>query len=275
MADAQTLRSAVSSRGLDDILAYACSLHASTDFREKLYKVFQSALKLPGAGPNARKAAATLSQSRGIFKLLKCVNNIETYRKALSEDDAVLRGLQKTEACLNSLVGVMQDAISLDKLFSTKLVSERFAWWMNFLDLLLSLLLAGLAAHALRLLRLGGTDVATAKARRKALLLRLEIAVRLGDAVALLEATSHMPGSKRRLWPAPSPHTTVLANLISACCASSAVGLKKWAALPPPPTAPVCGDGAARKDGIERQQQPDDVVDLRGGDVGRTKVKRG
>ena len=128
MADAQTLRSAVSSRGLDDILAYACSLHASTDFREKLYKVFQSALKLPGAGPNARKAAATLSQSRGIFKLLKCVNNIETYRKALSEDDAVLRGLHKTEACLNSLVGVMQDAISLDKLFSTKLVSERFAW---------------------------------------------------------------------------------------------------------------------------------------------------
>ena len=73
------------------LVAYACSLHASTDFREKLYKVFQSVLKLPGAGPNALKAASTLSQSRGIFKLLKWVNCIDTYQCSFGESDPVLR----------------------------------------------------------------------------------------------------------------------------------------------------------------------------------------
>lgn len=211
------------------LVAYACSLHASTDFREKLYKVFQSVLKLPGAGPNALKAASTLSQSRGIFKLLKCVNNIESYHKAASsEEDALLRGLKKAEAWLNTVVALMQDLISLDKLASAKIVSPRFVWWMNFLDLLLSLLLAGLAAHALRLLQAGNAVASSAKAQRQLLLLRLELGVRLGDALALLEATCLPPGTKRKLWPAPSPTGAVAANVISAVCAVSAVAIKKW-----------------------------------------------
>lgn len=247
-----------SALGSARMIAYACSLHASTDFREKLYKVVQNALKLPAISnghPHALKTAATISQSRGIFKLLKWVNNVESYRKAADEYDPLLRRLKKAEAWLNTIVSVMQDAISLDKLSSRKLLSPRFAWWMNFLDLLLTLLLAGLAAHALSLLHTAAGDLSP-KARRQALLLRLELGVRLADALALLSDTSVLPGSRRQLWPAPSPMGAVLASALSATCATTAVGVKKWAALPAPqPAALPEGKGREKPGAAERGQR--------------------
>ena len=97
------------------LVAYACSLHASTDFREKLYKIIQNAAKLvakqPGGGAGQRTAAqvaSTLSQSRGIFKLLKWVNCIETYQTSFGEDDPIVRRLKQTEAWLNATVTMMQ-----------------------------------------------------------------------------------------------------------------------------------------------------------------------
>ena len=240
------------------LVAYACSLHASTDFREKLYKIIQNAAKLvakqPGGGAGQRTAAqvaSTLSQSRGIFKLLKWVNCIETYQTSFGEDDPIVRRLKQTEAWLNATVTMMQDAISLDKLCSAKIVSPRFVWWMNFLDLLLSLLLAGIAANAIRLLqRASGHD--SPKVQRKLLLLRLEVGVRLFDALSLLHETSVAPGTKRQLWPAPSPNNAILAGLLSGACATSAVAIKKWAATVPA-TAPSV-----------KQEQQQQVVDQNG-----------
>lgn len=221
------------------LVVYACSLHASTDFREKCYKIFQNWAKLVAQQPGVdkerwSKIASTLSQSRGIFKVLKWVNNIETYQSAVDESDPVVQRLKVAEAYLNTVVTMMQDVIALDKLCATKLVSPRFVWWMNFLDLLLSLLLAGIAANAIWLLRRAGGLESSPKAQRKLLLLRLELSVRLFDAIALLQETSVPPGSRRRLWPAPSVANALLANVASAALATSAVGVKKWAALPNP-----------------------------------------
>ena len=71
---------------------YASSLHASTDFREKLYKILQYVAKLaaaqPQLGPLPKQIASTLSQSRGIFKLLKSVNSVKSLRSALEERGA-------------------------------------------------------------------------------------------------------------------------------------------------------------------------------------------
>lgn len=217
------------------LVPYACSLHASTDFREKLYKVLQNAAKMaalrPGVDPRVGKAASMLSQSRGIFKVLKWVNNLEGYQNALDEQSPVLRRLKILEAYLNTVVTMMQDVISINKLCGTNLVSERFVWAMNFLDLLLSLLLATLAGHALHALSASGAN--SSAARRKMLLLRLELGVRLADAVQLLEETSVSP-SRRRLWAAPSPHASLLAAIASATFATSAVAIKRWVALPAP-----------------------------------------
>ena len=239
------------------LVAYCCSLHASTDFREKLYKVFQNAAKLvaaqPGDHARAASIASTLSQSRGIFKVLKWVNNFESYRNAESEQDPVLRGLKQTEAWLNSVVTIMQDAISLNKLFKGSVVGAKFEWWMNFLDLLLSLLLAGIAAHALQLLQSSG--IATPKAQRQMLLLLLELGVRVGDAIALLQATSRAPGSGRKLWSAPSPVGALLANALSATFATTAVGIKKWAALPAPAPSLAAAELQPKRNGGDEQQQ--------------------
>ena len=220
------------------LVLYACSLHASTDFREKLYKVFQTAAKLaacqPGAGPRPKQIASTLSQSRGIFKLLKWVNNIDGYQKASTEGDPLMRRLAKLEAVLNTIVTCMQDAISLDKLCGAKVVSERFSWWMNLLDLHLSVLLAGVVSLSIARLLSGGADPRSPKVARKLLLLRLELGVRLSDTFVLLEATALRP-SGRRFWPcAPSPKAAMLANILSAIMAAAGVSIKRWAALPAP-----------------------------------------
>jgi hypothetical protein len=221
------------------LVAYACSLHASTDFREKCYKIFQNWAKIAAQQPGAdkdrwAKIASTLSQSRGIFKVLKWVNNIETYQSAADEADPLVQRLKTAEAYLNTVVTMMQDCIALDKLCMAKLVTPRFVWWMNFLDLLLSALLAGIAVNAIRLLQRAGGLESSPKAQRKLLLLRLELGVRVFDALALLHETCVPPGGsgRRRLWPAPSASNALLANVLSATLATSAVGIKKWAALP-------------------------------------------
>jgi len=229
------------------LVQWSCSLHASTDFREKLYKVFVNVAKLAAAqrtcGPHAAQIASTLSQSRGIFKLFKWVTCIQSYRDAIGDEDPLVRRLKKVEAWLNGVVSGMQDCISLDKLCSAHVVGANFVWWMNFLDLLLSLLLASLAANAIRLLQVSGSH--TPKAQL--LLLRLELGVRVFDAIALLEVTCTSPG-KRRLWRAPSPYNALLANVLSAACSTSAVGIKKWAVLPAP-SADTHSHGHAQQNG--------------------------
>ena len=239
------------------LIAYCCSLHASTDFREKLYKVFQNSAKLVAAHKlcghkRAASIASALSQSRGIFKVLKWVNNFESYSSASGEQEPFLRRFKQTEAWLNSLVTIMQDAITLNKLCKGSVVGARFEWWMNFLDLLLSLLLAGLAAHALQLLQSSG--IAMPRAQRQMLLLRLELGVRVGDAIALLQATSRAPGSGRKLWSAPSPIGALLANVLSASFATTAVGIKKWVALPAP-TSSLAAAEQPKRNGDELQHE--------------------
>lgn len=64
----------------------------------------------------------------------------------------------------------------------------------------------------------------------------MELGVRIGDAINLLEATSRSPG-KRQLWRAPSPKASMLASLASASFATTAIALKKWPEQPPPATA--------------------------------------
>ncbi len=223
------------------LVPFGCALHASTDFREKLYKVLQYAAKLaaaqPGASQRASHIAATLSQSRGIFKVLKWVNCVDTYQKSLIETDPVLARLSKLEAYLNTIVTVMQDLITVDKLCLANALPKRFAWWMNFFDLLLSVLLAAIASYSHRQLLASGVD--SPKTARKLLLLRLELGVRISDSIALLEETSKYPGTIRPLWSAPSPRTAMLASLASAAFATSAVAVKRWAALPAPPPVPV------------------------------------
>jgi len=227
-------------------VAFGCSLHASVDFREKLYKVLASVAKLAGEGGSIRaaKIAQTLSTSRGIFKILKWVNCIDTYQKSLVDSDPLLAALSKVEAVLNTIVTVMQDLITLDKLCLTEALSKSFAWWMNFLDLLLSILLAGIASYSLNKLLASGVD--SPKAAQKLLLLRLELGVRVADSIALLQDTSVYPGGsiKRPLWRGPGQIGGVLASLASAACATSAVGVKRWAALPAP--APAAPRPAAR-----------------------------
>jgi hypothetical protein len=227
------------------LVPFGCALHASTDFREKLYKILQYAAKLaasqPGASKRAGHIAATLSQSRGIFKLLKLVNNVESYQKSLVEADPVLARLCKLESYLNTIVSAMQDLITIDKLCLTNALSKQFSWWMNFLDLLLSVLLAIIASYSHRQLLTSGVD--SPKAQRQLLLLRLELGVRIGDAIALLQETSKYPGSSQPMWSAPSARTAMLASLASAACATSAVAIKKWAALPAP--SPVSVAAAA------------------------------
>ena len=215
------------------LISYAVTLHQSTDYREKQYKVFQYVAKLlalqPGMDPRVGKVAATLSQSRGIFKIFKWVTCLEDYQKADGEKQVWLRRVKKFEAALNAVVTMMQDTINVDKLFGTKSVSTRFAWWMSFLDLLLSLLLASIAAYAIRALQASGD--ASDKAKRKLLLLRLELGVRLGDAVTLLREVSKTPAG-RKLWQAPSPSIAILGSVVGASCATAAVMLKKADAMP-------------------------------------------
>ena len=221
--------------GDNRLVPFACALHASTDFREKLYKVIQYACKIQAIGTSAdstpARMASTLSQSRGIFKICKWVNNIDSYNKSSGEGDATIRFLKQAEAYLNTLVTVLQDAISIDKLCGTKAVGARFVWVMNFLDLVLSLLLAGLAAHGMHALRVRNVDVSLPNVRKKVALLQLELCVRVADAVALIQETSIFPDT-RRFWPTPSKSMAMRASLVSACCATLAVAIKKWAALP-------------------------------------------
>ena len=77
------------------LISYAVTLHQSTDYREKQYKVFQYVAKLlalqPGMDPRVGKVAATLSQSRGIFKIFKWVTCLEDYQKADGEKQVWLR----------------------------------------------------------------------------------------------------------------------------------------------------------------------------------------
>ena len=223
---------------MSQLVPYGCALHASVDFREKLYKFFQSLAKLaasqPGDHHRAASIAATLSQSRGIFKLFKWVNCIDTYDKSLMESDLIVARLSRTEAVLNTVVTIMQDMISLDKLCATNVLSKSFAWWMNFLDLLLGVLLAGIASYAIR--RLQSKGVNSFEAERKLLLLRLELGVRIADTIQLLQETSVHPVSKRQLWSGPSLRMALLASLASASFATSGVAIKRWAALTPPVT---------------------------------------
>ena len=147
------------------LIKFSCSLHASTDFREKLYKVFQNAAKLwskrVGSGPSAAHVASTLSQSRGIFKVLKWVKNMESYEDAEGEPDLGLRRIMKFEAWLNTLVSFMQDVISIDKLFKMKAVSAKFVWWMNVRRRCPCGLERSLAHHELLLLRQGCRSLPT------------------------------------------------------------------------------------------------------------------
>ena len=64
----------------------------------------------------------------------------------------------------------------------------------------------------------------------------MELGIRIGDAINLLEATSRSPG-KRQLWRAPSPNAAMLASLVSASFATTAIALKKWPEQPPPAAA--------------------------------------
>ena len=109
------------------------------------------------------------------------------------------------------------------------------------MDLLLSGLLAGLAANAIQLLQTSGAD--TPKAQQKLQLLQLELGVRVGDCIALLEATSVFPGTQRKLWWAPSPIGAILASALSATCATSAVAIKKWPALTEQPKKRAANGG--------------------------------
>ena len=121
-----------SSSQLLPIAEYASALHASTDFREKLYKVFQYAAKLaaaqPRASPRLAHVASTLSQSRGIFKLLKGVGSAKSLPGALSEKSPLLRRLKVLEASLGSAVATMQDIVTLNKLLGLNAVGAKFAW---------------------------------------------------------------------------------------------------------------------------------------------------
>ena len=152
---------------------YASSLHASTDFREKLYKILQYAAKIaaaqPQLGPLPKQIASTLSQSRGIFKLLKSVNSIKSLRSAL-EERGLLRQAKLLEACLSITVNSMQDVSVVNRLCGGTVVGPRWAWLADFLDLLLALLGAGLAARAIRRLHASGADLHSPLTRRKLLL---------------------------------------------------------------------------------------------------------
>jgi hypothetical protein len=224
------------------LIRYAVTLHQSTDYREKLYKVLQYIAKLlaarPSSDPQVAKVAATLSQSRGIFKVFKWVTCLEEYQKAAGESSVWLGRIKRFEAVLNTVVTMMQDAINVDKLCGTKLLSARFSYCMSALDLGLSLLLASIAGHAVRRLRERG--VRTPEDRRKLLLLQLEVGVRVGDSITLLENVGKTPGG-RVLWPRPSTTVALVASIVGASCATSAVMLKKHAALgislfPTPPS---------------------------------------
>ena len=154
---------------------YASTLHASTDFREKLLKVLQYAFKLlaahaPSAGPRPKQIASTLSQSRAIFKLLKSVNSVKSLRSAVEENRPVLRRLFVLEASLSMAVNSMTDVSTLNKLCGGTIVGPTWAWWTDFLDLLLALLGAGLTARSIRLLHASGADLDAPETRRKLLL---------------------------------------------------------------------------------------------------------
>ena len=167
---------------------YASSLHASTDFREKLYKILQYAAKLaaaqPRLGPLPKQIASTLSQSRGIFKLLKSMNSIKSLRSAL-EERGLVRQAKLLEACLSITVNSMQDVSVVNKLCGGAVVGPRWAWLTDFLDLLLALLGAGLAARAIRRLHASGANLQSPVTRRKLLLCgRREDRTRAMSAVA-------------------------------------------------------------------------------------------
>ena len=167
---------------------YASSLHASTDFREKLYKILQYAAKLaaaqPRLGPLPKQIASTLSQSRGIFKLLKSMNSIKSLPSAL-EERGLVRQAKLLEACLSIAVNSMQDVSVVNKLCGGAVVGPRWAWLTDFLDLLLALLGAGLAARAIRRLHASGADLQSPVTRRKLLLCgRREDRTRAMSAVA-------------------------------------------------------------------------------------------
>lgn len=123
---------AASSTSLLPIADYASSLHASTDFREKLYKVFQYAAKLaaaqPKAGPRAAHIASTLSQSRGIFKLLKGVSSIKSLIGALAEKNPMLRRIKVLEGFLGVSVATLQDAATLNKFLGLNALGAKFNW---------------------------------------------------------------------------------------------------------------------------------------------------
>ena len=55
----------------------------------------------------------------------------------------------------------------------------------------------------------------------------MELGIRIGDAINLLEATSRSPGA-RQLWRAPSPTVSMLGSLVSASFATTAIALKKF-----------------------------------------------
>ena len=152
---------------------YASSLHASTDFREKLYKILQYAAKLaaaqPRLGPLPKQIASTLSQSRGLFKFLKSMNSIKSLPSAL-EERGLVRQAKLLEACLSIAVNSMQDVSVVNKLCGGAVVGPRWAWLTDFLDLLLALLGAGLAARAIRRLHASGADLQSPVTRRKLLL---------------------------------------------------------------------------------------------------------
>ena len=152
---------------------YASSLHASTDFREKLYKILQYVAKLaaaqPRLGPLPKQIASTLSQSRGIFKLLKSVNSLKSLSSALLERGLV-RQAKVLEACLSITVNSMQDVSAVNRLCGGSIVGRRFSWLTDFLDLMLALFAAGLAARAMKQLHASGADLTSPGTRRKLLL---------------------------------------------------------------------------------------------------------
>lgn len=79
----------------------------------------------------------------------------------------------------------------------------------------------------------------------------MDLGIRVGDAINLLEATSLSP-AKRRLWRAPSPTVSMLAAMASASCSTTTIALKK---LPKPQPAERSDEAQAEENlGVQKQK---------------------
>ena len=97
------------------------------------------------------------------------MNSFKSLRSAL-EERGLVRQAKLLEACLSITVNSMQDVSVVNRLCGGTAIGSRWAWLTDFLDLLLALLAAGLAAREIRRLHASGADLSSPLTRRKLLL---------------------------------------------------------------------------------------------------------